>query len=207
VCERAEGGRGLFAAAPIAAGEGLAVVPYSLIITVAKAKRSAVGVAVRALNADALRSAPVSERVLLYLYLIAERADRSGPFGLWLSTVVPQSYCDPIHWPDDAHATALLKGTTLEEAVRNRKRTLRKRFDSLFPVATRLFPAVFPADTFTWYIARTHHTSAHTHAPPHVHAPHICPATQAATRRVSIGLAAKRAVQVRGRMRVASGRV
>ena len=146
-------GWGVFATVPLDAGEEFASIPAHLVLSHAKAEQSDVGTVIAELNARTTASSPhahpprvVSPRTLLYLYMLHCLHTPSSPFHLYLASF-PKS-TSPLHW--DAAKLALLKGTNLHQAVPNKLRLLRHRYDNVLPLLTRLHPALFPAEHFTF---------------------------------------------------------
>ncbi len=142
-------GRGLYAQSELKSGAALGIIPYSLILTLSKARDSVLGRAVATLNSSELVLAPISDRVLMYLYLIHCKCDRTSFYYDWMQTL-PTAYSDPLHW--NSNELSVLAGTNMAAAAAARAKQLLRRYDSLFPHLTLLDPKLFPAADFTWYV-------------------------------------------------------
>jgi len=145
VLRTGERGLGGFATGPIHEGEEVARVPYEWALSETYAAGTAVGRAV----APLARAHPVEVigRVVLYLVVLAERADPSARFHAYLASL-PRDYDDAVCWGEEER-DALLRGTNLLEGARYRTAWLARIHSVLFPALTIAHPTLFPAEAFS----------------------------------------------------------
>ena len=119
-------GRTVFATTDIECSEVYASIPLHMVLTCAAAEASPTGQAALSLN-KAGEPITIPSRVVLYLFMISQRANQRGYWGPYLRSL-PRSYDDPLWWSDEE--LAMLKGTNLEATVPHILAMLRASYDA-----------------------------------------------------------------------------
>lgn len=110
--------------------------PLSSALTASTAVAARDGNNTKSLLAEMLEEGCLDENTAVMLTLLVERSKGSqSPLNAWIS-LLPQSFSTPLFWNDDE--LSWLKGTTLEKAVKVKKRALQEAWQRLEPCCQRL---------------------------------------------------------------------
>lgn len=111
-----EFGYGLRSQQAIHANTEISSIPLQMILTIEKAKNSKIGECIQIINDDRIqqreKSRLISERTLLYLFMIQQKYDPNSTFGPYLRSL-PNEYHDPLWWSEQE--LSQLTGTNLAD--------------------------------------------------------------------------------------------
>jgi hypothetical protein len=153
-------GRGVFADGPIRAGDAIASVPTSLVLSEAYAWSTPHGQAVRSAS-DVLGE--VHGRTVVVLSMVGARADASSELHAWMASL-PETYDTPLWWGADERAA--LAHSPVGEREAEREPQMRETFDRIVPPLRSRFPALFSAAAFTWERFLWAHSAYHSRCLP-----------------------------------------
>jgi hypothetical protein len=122
-------------------GTAFLSIPRKIVITEAIARDSAVG------KAAVRFFAGIEPQTVLFLFIIDSRFRKEafwGPYCRYL----PSVYDDPLWFSTDT--LRVLQGTNLGSALPGYRKSLREKYDRLFPALSLQQPHLFPAEWFTW---------------------------------------------------------
>ena len=153
-------GRGVFADGPIRAGDAIASVPTSLVLSEAYAWSTPHGQAVRSAS-DVLGE--VHGRTVVVLSMVGARADASSELHAWMASL-PETYDTPLWWGADERAA--LAASPVGEREAEREPQMRETFDRIVPPLRSRFPALFGAAAFTWERFLWAHSAYHSRCLP-----------------------------------------
>jgi tRNA-specific adenosine deaminase 2 len=153
------GGNGVFLTASVAVNDIVLSVPLSLLITEHIAVTSEVGDAVKEFAGD-----NVPDRIILILYLMAEKARGTGARLFEYISSLPDKYSTPTYIAQSGNVSVLdrLSGTAVGDREASRGEEMKQTYNVLFPRLSLTYPDIFPRSSFSWETYLWAHTTVAT---------------------------------------------